>query len=411
MLKIEAFVRPRSKQRVPLMYKTLALGLLVSYLPGFVPSGLGISISVLGWMIPFLGAVIVVFIRHTRIRFPMRIWLLWMAWVVSYVPFSTADNALQRSIMLLVPVVVGMAFSTIWVTDELICKTRRWINIFTIIYLLAAGMSNGLLTQGELYDATGFAAGAITATLLGCWYVALYWAGITWMQWVWLVLALVPVAANTRTAMLAMAVTLPLTLTPISNRKRVIALALIMACGVLIFHTERVQRKMFFSGQGTLLDALDGVVNNFSGKEDNSGDFVTTGRKAMNMVLTDGLNDAYWFGHGANTTEAIAQEIAGVPHPHNDWLRLRYEYGLLGMLLFLGTVLAQAWHAWRGGQLLPRDNAVFLYVGSSAFVPMLLLMSSDNVILYAAWFGNLQFAMLGLGYARSPRFHIPIKQA
>ena len=26
-------------------------------------------------------------------------------------------------------------------------------------------------------------------------------------------------------------------------------------------------------------------------------------------------------------------------------------------------------------------------------------MFSDNVILYAAWFGNLQFAMLGLGYA------------
>jgi len=26
-------------------------------------------------------------------------------------------------------------------------------------------------------------------------------------------------------------------------------------------------------------------------------------------------------------------------------------------------------------------------------------MFSDNVILYAAWFGNLQFAMLGLGYS------------
>jgi hypothetical protein len=38
-------------------------------------------------------------------------------------------------------------------------------------------------------------------------------------------------------------------------------------------------------------------------------------------------------------------------------------------------------------------------VGLGAFIPMALFMFSDNVILYAAWFGNLHFALLGLGYA------------
>jgi O-antigen ligase len=115
--------------------------------------------------------------------------------------------------------------------------------------------------------------------------------------------------------------------------------------------------------------------------------------------LIDGLDEAYWLGHGANTTEAISLAISEVAHPHNDWLRLRYEYGLLGMLLFALTMLGQMGHALRRLRRMPPEAAIFLWVGAGAFLPMALFMFSDNVILYAAWFGNLQFAMLGLGYA------------
>ena len=87
-------------------------------------------------------------------------------------------------------------------------------------------------------------------------------------------------------------------------------------------------------------------------------------------------------------------------HPHNDWLRIRYEYGTLGMVLFALTLLAQMRHALRRfSRLRSSGAAIFLYVGAGAFVPMAIFMLSDNVVLYAAWFGNLQFAMLGLGYA------------
>jgi hypothetical protein len=56
-------------------------------------------------------------------------------------------------------------------------------------------------------------------------------------------------------------------------------------------------------------------------------------------------------------------------------------------------------HALRRLRRMPPEAAIFLWVGAGAFLPMALFMFSDNVILYAAWFGNLQFAMLGLGYA------------
>ena len=93
-------------------------------------------------------------------------------------------------------------------------------------------------------------------------------------------------------------------------------------------------------------------------------------------------------------------EIAGVTHPHNDWLRVRYEYGMLGLVIFVLTLLTQIRHALlRFPQLRSSGAAIFIYVGTGAFIPMVLFMTSDNVMLYAAWFGNLQFAMLGLGYA------------
>ena len=131
-----------------------------------------------------------------------------------------------------------------------------------------------------------------------------------------------------------------------------------------------------------------------------SGDFATSGRKSINDFLVARLDQAYWFGYGANTTEAISLAIAGVTHPHNDWLRIRYEYGLLGLLIFALTLLTQMNHALRRVHRLRSSGAaIFLYVGAGAFVPMVIFMFSDNVILYAAWFGNLQFAMLGLGYA------------
>ena len=112
-----------------------------------------------------------------------------------------------------------------------------------------------------------------------------------------------------------------------------------------------------------------------------------------------GLDEAFWLGHGANTSEAISVAFSEVTHPHNDWLRLRYEYGLLGMLLFVLTMLGQMGHALKRLRRMPPAAAIFLRVGAGAFLPMALFMFSDNVILYAAWFGNLQFAMLGLGYA------------
>lgn len=389
----------RRVRKAPLLFVTLVTGMLASYLPVLFSGGVGVNISYLGWIVPLLGCGLVVLLQHRRISFPLWLWLPWTLWVSAYLLFANADNALQRTVMLLTPLVVGAGFSTLRVDAPLIEKFRLWLNRFFWIFIAVAGVSTGLLAAGQLYGVSGFAAGSITASLLAAWYAARYAGGDLRALGYWAVLAAVPVLANTRTGMVAVALTLPLTLAPLSMKKRLIAVAVLMVAGLLVFQSERIQSKMFFSGQGTLSDAVTGVVDMFSGEQVASGDFATSGRKSINDALVARLDQAYWFGHGANTTEAISLAIARVTHPHNDWLKVRYEYGILGMLLFALTLLAQMRHALRRARRMRSGAAIFLYVGAAAFVPMAIFMFSDNVMLYAAWFGNLQFAMLGLGYA------------
>lgn len=389
------------KRRVPLVLWTLAFGLLVNFLPIFLPFTSGLPISFLGWVVPLLGSVFYLITRLGAVHFPLLLWLPWVLWVLIYLLLAEAENAIQRTIMLLTPLVVGTAFSTMRVDADLLDKCGHWLKHFVWIFLVGAGISSGLLVSGALYDSSGSAAGTITASLLAVW-VAVGYAQTGKKQdlFVWGLLAFVPVAYITRMGMVAVALTLPLTFAPWSLSKRLITVALLVFASLAVFQLERVQAKMFYSGEGTIEQAVESVLGVLTGTETGDGDFRDNARKNMNIALSAQVKEAYWFGHGANTTEAITRShFDGLTHPHNDWLRLQYEYGTLGMLLFASTLMLQALYAWRLGRLLKGEASRFMLTGAGAFVPMIMLMLTDNVILYVAWFGNLQFAMLGLGYA------------
>ena len=388
------------QRNVPLPFIALAIGMISSYIPDLLPGGIGVNISYLGWIIPLLGCGWVVLKKPFFITFPLGLWFLWAVWVVFYLSFATAEHALQRSVMLLTPLVVGAGFSTLNVDTELIEQFSLWLSRFFWIFIAVAGVATGLLSAGQLYDVSGFAAGSITASLLAVWFAVLYTGGDRLALPYWAVLALVPVLAVTRTGMVAVALTLPLTLAPLAIKKRLLVLVLLLAGGSVVFQLDRVQNKMFYSGSGTVSDAARGMTDLFTGNsQGRSGDFATSGRQAMSEELLAHMDEAYWFGHGSNTTEAVTMAIGGLTHPHNDWLRVRYEYGMFGLLIFAFSMLAQMRHAQRRASLAPGGSSIFFYAGAGAFIPMAIFMFSDNVMLYAAWFGNLQFAMLGLGYA------------
>lgn len=83
-------------------------------------------------------------------------------------------------------------------------------------------------------------------------------------------------------------------------------------------------------------------------------------------------------------------------HPHNDWLRLFYDYGLLGVSVFVLCFGTQVWLLIR----LLRGTAGLLRAlvctCLTALICFAALMVTDNVILYTAFFGAPLFMLIGL---------------
>ena len=172
-----------------------------------------------------------------------------------------------------------------------------------------------------------------------------------------------------------------------------------VAAGALAFQTERIQSKMFYSGHGTYEDAFNGFLDLMTGNDETYTDFSTNGRKAISIALKDGLSQNYWTGNGANASELISVDIGGITHPHNDWLRIQYEFGMAGIVIFASTIILQIYHAFTKLKYIPRRFIPLFCISIGAFLPMVIFMTSDNIILYIAWFGNLQFAAMGLFYS------------
>ena len=75
-------------------------------------------------------------------------------------------------------------------------------------------------------------------------------------------------------------------------------------------------------------------------------DLATSGRRYMAEILLIEIAKQPWWGHGANSSEELVLKLSNgqLTHPHNDWLRLLYDYGVVGTVLFLLTMIFQVRH-------------------------------------------------------------------
>jgi len=386
---------------------SLVIGIAGGFLNALPADLLGFSPTALGWVIPLLACFLISLSRFNENTFPIFIWLPWVLYTAVCYLNNSAPNAFQRLVMLHGAIIIAIAFSSFPPSNYFYDRFSKYIDYyFWLVFTI--GMATAGLLSGSIADSTGFAAGAITAALLAVWYSGKYSIGEKLGLYHWAALCFVPFLCNTRTGMIAVALTMPLTFGPLSLKKRSIVILIIIVMSALAFQTERIQSKMFISGQGDYSDAFNGFLDLMTGTDDDgsANDFATNGRKSIALALKDGLNKNYWTGNGSNASEAISMDLSGVSHPHNDWLRIQYEYGMLGIIIFIGTVLAQIYHASKRLKFLPRKYIPVFCIGIGSFVPMGLFMTSDNILLYIAWFGNLQFAAIGIFYGLVERLKV-----
>lgn len=350
----------------------------------------GFSLKGYAWTILVVFAVLILLKTRQRITFPIYIWIPWLLLLTISMIMSEYPNALQRTIMMIMPILVGVTVSTLRPSEVLlekfmeVCRWSVWV-----LWGLSLVRTGTALT-GVVPESTALAAEAMTGVLLAGVFAADAAFGSKKSLIYWWIAAALPVFAMTRTAIVAAALTFPMTLAPLRMKKRVLSVAVIALIGLGLFFTERVQSKMFYSGRGELEDV----------RWDNP-DFRTSGRSVTWRHMENAIQREPWFGYGANAQEMFLFKVYGkTAQPHNDWLRLRFDYGWIGTGLFAVTLLTQFLHAWWFSRRRSKMAKMMLMAGASGFLGFVMLMYTDNILLYGAFYANLQFTLLALGYAR-----------
>lgn len=281
------------------------------------------------------------------------------------------------------PLLMGVIASIFIRTERQLLALLRCFGITAgISLLLLPAMKLGAVGNNEGLNERGLGlTAAVAGTVLLAGTRCAFWPALAG----WTICLLVTVLTGSRMATICLIIA-PV-LHPLFNKwiAKLFALVLMALLAVGVFHTETFQKRFFYSGSGSLADVW-------------TGDFASLGRFEAWPAIWDEAWRRPILGHGVGTaTKFVPTVWETVTHVHNDYLRLGFEVGLIGLLLFL---LAAIWQLFSLRRLLreAEDQSVVQHALAAAYMGVLVflvLASTDNPLMYNIWFTNPVFALLG----------------
>jgi O-antigen ligase len=113
--------------------------------------------------------------------------------------------------------------------------------------------------------------------------------------------------------------------------KTLISVGAGIAAGILIW---------IFVGDRFLNRGDEGLAQ-FVGEDSPLAGIGTTNRAAAWAFILENLPPGTnWWGQGPGHSSYLADELLGIDHPHNEYLRIFFDFGWAGLVLFLGGSLA-----------------------------------------------------------------------
>jgi O-antigen ligase len=321
-----------------------------------------------------------------RIEFPYQPWLAWFGFVwLSLTWGGASGRTIQDALQISMPLLVGVAGSIFIRTEAqlhaLLCSFWPTLALISALVVVdAAGVLNGLGLSSQM-RATG-----LTTVLIGCVFVAASSGRNILPMLGWGVCVLLTAAAGSRMATAALLL-IPL-LHPLyrSLLGKVALAAILAAIGIAVFHTETFQRRFFHAGRGTLSDVWQ-------------GNFLSFGRlEAWPKIWAEAWQQPY-LGHGVGSVNEFVPLVwPTMNHAHNDYLRVGFELGIVGIVLFLlvigWQILDLRRRLWRTTGPVQRGHAAAL-LGLLLF---LVTACTDNPLVYNLWYMNPLFALMGAAY-------------
>jgi O-antigen ligase len=127
------------------------------------------------------------------------------------------------------------------------------------------------------------------------------------------------------------------------------------------------------------------------------GDTAQVGGFSLNVTGRDALWSANWgwfkerpvIGHGAGASDTLTNALPfhGAGHPHNDYLRILVDYGLIGFVLWMTAFLALLRLTWKRWQAVRGTRVFAEHVHAAAFLVLIgigLTMIVDNPMIELA---------------------------
>lgn len=349
----------------------------------------GFNVTGWAWVLPMVISALICLGNIRLLSFPFGLWGAWISLLLVYWYFGRNNlNALQSLSQILSPIVIGCAASTYRCDNWQLANVIRWLNRLAILAWVILIIRVPMIMTGVLPGHGFMAAEMIGLLLLGACYASFYACGSHRHLYYYLSMVAITVISLVRGPMTAMLSCLPLTLAPLGMRKRIILIGFAIIFSIIIFNTDRVQQKMFYSGSGELTDIRLG-----------STDVKSHGRFAMWDVLWAGVEEHPLLGNGWNSHRNLLISQGFIMYlPHNDWLKILYDIGLIGVGCYLLTILFQMFALVRIARWTAGAHRMLAYGVATAFIPYSLVMMTDNVVLYVQFFGNLHFALIGIIY-------------
>lgn len=113
--------------------------------------------------------------------------------------------------------------------------------------------------------------------------------------------------------------------------------------------------------------------------------FNSEGRARMWSTTFESFKQSPWSGHGPGSAALIIRERYGLDHPHNDYLRIAHDYGIIGIglwaLAFI-VLLRKTYRRWKIAHFGHEPAAVLHKSAFLALVVVGLSMFTDNSVAY-----------------------------
>ncbi len=329
---------------------------------------------------------------QARATCPGPLWLIWAGYL--WLSLAWCDPLVLRNIQdalqITMPLLVGAVASLVVRSEEQL-ERLLWVFWPTAIMLCVPPVALRLGALSALNMTMAERPLALAAALVGCVFLGRCPGRLVVPALGWGVCVLLTVVTGSRMATLALLLVPALHPRYPSRLLQGAVLLGIAGLGVGLFHTPIFQERFFHEGSGTLEDVFE-------------GNFLSFGRFEAWPDIWDEAWRHPWLGAGIGSAFDFVPTVwDGMTHVHNDYLRVGFELGLVGLGLFIAALL---WQLWDIRRHIARSRGAVRTAFTASWLGLLVLMitsCTDNTLSYNLWFMNPLFAVLGAAYGVAAR--------